>query len=295
MQCKQPILEVKNLKQYFKLDKKTIIKAVDDVSFQIYKGEFLGLVGESGSGKSSLGRTIMHMYKPTAGQIYYHGKCISDPGTYRKERKTIQKRIQFIFQDSTSSLNSRMTVGEIIAEPLSIYRMSCGKKERRDKVCELMNLVGLNISFIDRHPYELSGGQRQRIAIARALALEPDILIADEPIASLDVSIQAQIVNLLKRLQKDKGLTCLFIAHDLAMVKYISNRIAVMNKGKIVELADSHELYSNPLHPYTKALLSSIPIPDPIYAKKRERIVYKQDKEERGNWFEIMQNHFVLN
>ncbi len=271
---KERILEVKGLKQYFKLDRNTVIKAVDDISFEIYKGEIFGLVGESGSGKSTTGRSIMSIYKPTAGEINYNGKTISDSKVYRANKKMINRNMQIIFQDSTSSLNPRMTVKEIIEEPLIIQKIYKNKEDRLDKVNQLMNLVGLDKGFEDNHPHECSGGQRQRIAIARALSLHPDFIIADEPIASLDVSIQAQIINLFKKLQKENGLTCLFISHDLSMVRYVCNRVAVMYRGKIVELAETKELYGNPIHPYTKALFSSILVPDPEYVEKRPRIKY---------------------
>lgn len=294
---KEKLLEVKNLKQYFKLDRKTTIKAVDDISFEIYKGEIFGLVGESGSGKSTTGKSIIRLYKPTDGEIIYKGKCISNKKTYKDEKKHINRSMQIIFQDSTSSLNPRMTIGDIVAEPLKIQGIYKNKEDRVNKVYEMLNLVGLDKSYASRYPYDFSGGQRQRIGIARSLSIDPEFIIADEPIASLDVSIQAQIVNLFKKLQKEKNLTCLFIAHDLSMVRHISDRIGVMHNGKLVELAESKELYENPVHPYTKSLLSAIPIPDPKYAKTRCRIEYNPGmhdySKEKPKWIEITQGHYV--
>lgn len=293
----EKILEVKNLKQYFKVDRNTIIKAVDNISFDIYKGEIFGLIGESGSGKSTTGRSIINMYKQTSGEVYYREKLISDPKVYKIERKLINKNMQIIFQDSTSSLNSRMTVKEIIEEPLIIQKLYKKKEERLEKVHKLMDLVGLDKSYKDKYPYECSGGQRQRIGIARALSLDPDFIIADEPIASLDISMQAQIINLFKKLQKDKNLTCLFISHDLAMVRYICNRVAVMYHGKIVELAETKELYENPIHPYTKALFSSILVPNPSCQGKRPYVKYNPAIDnfvkEEDQLFEVSEGHFV--
>lgn len=288
---------LENLKQYFKLDKNTVIKAVDDISFDIYQGEIFGLVGESGSGKSTTGRSIIKIYQPTGGEVYYKGNLISNPKIYKKERKNINRNMQLIFQDSTSSLNSRMTIGEIIEEPLVIQRIYKDQEERKKKLNELLNLMGLDKSCQDQYPYELSGGQRQRIGIARALSLDPKFIIADEPIASLDASIQAQIINLFKKLQKERNLTCLFISHDLAMVRYVCDRVGVMHNGKIVELADTHELYQNPIHQYTRALLSSILIPDPDRAKKRISIKYNPHtpdySREKSQLFEVSEGHFV--
>ena len=274
------LLEVKNLKKYFPVNKgffkKDIqqVKAVDDVSFFIRKGETLGLVGESGCGKSTTGRTIIKLYEPTAGEVIFNGTEIGRLN--QKEIKPYRKKIQMIIQDPYASLNSRMTVGDIIGEPLDIHNLAAGK-ERLEKIHELLKTVGLNPDHAARYPHEFSGGQRQRIGIARALAVEPEFIIADEPISALDVSIQAQVVNMMEDLQSSLGLTYLFIAHDLSMVKYISNRIGVMYLGKMVELADSDEHYSKPQHPYTQALLSSIPIPDPNYAKTNKRIVLEGD------------------
>lgn len=294
---KEKILQIKNLKQYFKLDKKNIIKAVDDISFDIYKGEIFGLVGESGSGKSTIGKCIMNIYKPTDGNIVYRDKCITNTRVYKKEKFFINKNIQLIFQDSTSALNPRMKVGDIIAEPLKIQKIYKNKEERYEKVKRVLSLVGLDENIINKYPSEFSGGQRQRIQIARSICIDPEFIIADEPIASLDVSIQAQIVNLFKKLKKESNLTCLFIAHDLSMIKHISDRIGVMYNGKLVELATADELYSNPIHPYTKSLLSSIPIPDPKRVKAREKIKYSHTihdySKEKPEWTEVYKDHYV--
>ena len=274
------LLEIKNLKKYFDVSKgflkkdKTYVQAVDDVSFKIHKGETLGLVGESGCGKSTTGRTIIRLYEPTDGSIVFKGEDITK--LKPSEMKKYRKAIQMIFQDPYASLNSRMTVGDIIREPLDIHNI--GTPESRKKIVEdLLDAVGLNPDHAARYPHEFSGGQRQRIGIARALAVEPEFIICDEPISALDVSIQAQVINMLEDLQRERGLTYLFIAHDLSMVKHISDRIGVMYLGKIVELTDADELYSNPKHPYTQALLSAIPIPDPEVAKKNQRILLEGD------------------
>jgi len=269
------LIEVKNLKKYFPvkmgLGKKAYIKAVDDVSFFIKKGETLGLVGESGCGKSTTGRTIIRLYEPTSGQIIFKGEDIT-----KRDMLPYRKSMQMIFQDPYASLNPRMTVGDIIGEPLEIHNIAKGN-EKKERVQELLRLVGLSSEHANRYPHEFSGGQRQRIGIARALAVEPEFIICDEPISALDVSIQAQIVNMLEDLQQKFSLTYLFIAHDLSMVKHISSRVGVMYLGKLVELAESNELYSNPLHPYTQALLSAIPIPDPKISKERTRIILEGD------------------
>jgi oligopeptide transport system ATP-binding protein len=267
------VLEVRNLKKYFitRTDfwgrPTAYLKAVDDVSFSISQGQTLGLVGESGCGKSTTGRTIIHLYKPTAGEILFNGRSIDSPAA----EKELRRGMQMIFQDPYASLNPRMTVGDIIGEPLAIHHLATGE-ERAERIASLLHMVGLNPEHLSRFPHEFSGGQRQRIGIARALAVDPRFIICDEPISALDVSIQAQVVNLLERLQAELGLTYLFIAHDLAMVKHISHRVAVMYLGKIVELADSNELFRKPQHPYTQALLSAIPIPDPGAEASRERI-----------------------
>lgn len=273
-----PFIEIKNLKKYFPAKKdffgKTIsnVKAVDNVSFTINKGETLGLVGESGCGKTTTGRTIIKLYEPTQGQIIYNGVDISkfSPAKMLPYRR----KMQMIFQDPYASLDSRMTVGDIIGESIDIHNLM-NKKEKQKRIQYLLNKVGLNKDHSNRYPHEFSGGQRQRIGIARALAVQPEFIVCDEPISALDVSIQAQVVNMLENLQNDFGLTYLFIAHDLSMVKHISTKIGVMYLGKIVELAESNELYDNPLHPYTKALLSAIPIPDPDMAAKNKRITLK--------------------
>lgn len=266
-----PLIQIKNLKKYFTVgDNK--LKAVDGLNLDIYPGETVGLVGESGCGKSTAGRTIIRLYEPTSGEVLYNGKNIYQNND--REMSKLRREIQMIFQDPYASLNPRMTVEEVIGEPFAIHGLLGGKK-KRERIKELLRLVGLNADHISRFPHEFSGGQRQRIGIARALALDPKFIVCDEPISALDVSIQAQVVNLLKDLQRKMGLTYLFIAHDLSMVKYISDRILVMYLGKMFELADSEQLYDDPLHPYTKALLSSVPIPDPEL--RRERIILKGD------------------
>lgn len=268
---RSPLVEIKNLKKYFSIGSESL-KAVDGLDLTIFEGETVGLVGESGCGKSTAGRTITRLYEPTEGEVLFQGKNIFD--YKQKEMSHIRREIQMIFQDPYASLNPRMKVEELIGEPLAIHKVSKGK-EKRKRVEDLLKLVGLNPEHISRFPHEFSGGQRQRIGIARALALNPKFIVCDEPISALDVSIQAQVVNLLKELQKEMGLTYLFIAHDLSMVKYISDRIMVMYLGKMMEFSDSDSLTKDPLHPYTQALLSAVPIPDPTI--KRERIVLKGD------------------
>ena len=287
------LVEINHLKQYFG-SRKQPIKAVDDISFFINKGETLGLVGESGSGKSTTGRSIIRLYKPTAGEILFEGRDITGKMT-RAERLQLAKDIQMIFQDPYASLNPRMTVKDILAEPMDIHGLYKDPEERLKKLEELILSVGLDVEHLNRYPHEFSGGQRQRIGIARVLALDPKFIIADEPISALDVSIQAQVVNLLKELQRERGLTYLFIAHDLSMVKYISNRIAIMHRGQLVEVGDAEEIYANPLHPYTKSLLSAIPLPDPNYERQRQRIIYSATAEEHGsNWRQVNERHWVL-
>jgi oligopeptide transport system ATP-binding protein len=295
---KKKILEVKNLKQYFPIDKKSIVKAVDDISFHIYEGETFGLVGESGSGKSTTGRAIIRLYDPTEGEMVFDGKNISAKKLDKDTKAFLNKNMQMIFQDPMACLNPRMTVMDIIAEGLDIHGLCKNKEERTQTVYELLKTVGLDKQHAGRYPHEFSGGQRQRIGIARSLAIQPKFIIADEPISALDVSIQAQVVNLLRKLQKEKGLTYLFIAHDLSMVKYISDRIGVMHHGKLVELTTSEELYSNPLHPYTKSLLSAIPLPDPEHERHRVRIKYDPSihdySEHKPKWLEIRPGHFIF-
>ncbi|MGE7920400.1 dipeptide ABC transporter ATP-binding protein [Viridibacillus sp. NPDC093762] len=293
---KENLILVKGLKQYFKLDKHNTVKAVDDISFNIYKGEIFGLVGESGCGKSTTGRSLIKLNDMTEGEVIIDGKDIRKVKS-KEELLEFNRKVQMIFQDPYSSLNPRMKVGDIIAEGLDIHQLNLG--QRQEKVHELLETVGLNKEHANRYPHEFSGGQRQRIGIARALAVEPDFIIADEPISALDVSIQAQIVNLLKKLQKEKGLTYLFIAHDLSMVKYISDRIGVMYRGKIVEMARSEELYENPIHPYTKSLLSALPLPDPSLERKRKRIIFDDKSHEGRNrdnemLREVREGHFVM-
>ncbi len=276
-----PLLEVKDLVMHFPLTqgiffqrKIGAVRAVDGVSFDIRRGETLGLVGESGCGKSTTGRALLQLYKPTSGSVRFEGQDLVTLGA--EEMRRMRRQVQMIFQDPYASLNPRMTVGSIVGEPLDIHGLAKGK-EKQERVEQLLTVVGLNPYFANRYPHEFSGGQRQRIGIARALAVNPAFIVCDEPISALDVSIQAQIINLLEELQSEFGLTYLFIAHDLSVVRHISNRVAVMYLGKIVELADRNELYITPKHPYTKALLSAVPIPDPVIERKRERIILTGD------------------
>ena len=290
---KKKLVEVKHLKQYFGT-KKNVVKAIDDISFDIYEGETFGLVGESGSGKSTTGRALLRLYQPTDGEILFEGKDIATL-TKGKELLEFRKEAQMIFQDPYASLDSRMKVRDIIAEGIDIHHLASTKEERNQMVDELLETVALNREHANRYPHEFSGGQRQRIGIARALALNPKFIVCDEAISALDVSIQAQIVNLLKKLQKEKGLTYLFIAHDLSMVKYISDRIAVMYRGRIVEMGSAECVYTNPQHAYTKSLLSAIPLPDPREEKNRKRIVYKgEDFDENATLQEVEPGHYVL-
>ena len=291
------LLEFKNLKQYFPLGRKSVVKAVDDVSFHIYEGETFGLVGESGSGKSTTGRTIIRLYDPTGGEVIFDDKVISNKKLPKDDKVYVNKHMQMIFQDPMACLNPRMTVMDIIAEGLDIHGLCKSKEERTQRVYELLRTVGLNEQHANRYPHEFSGGQRQRIGIARALAVEPKFIIADEPISALDVSIRAQVLNLLNQLKASRGLTYLFIAHDLSVVRFISDRIAVIYKGRIVELAEAEELFHHPLHPYTKALLSAVPIPDPEIEKKKKLLIYDPTLHDytisKPQWVEITEGHFV--
>ena len=262
---KEKLIEMKNLKKYFPMKKRQVLKAVENVTMDIYKGEILSLVGESGSGKTTLGRTVSRLYTKTNGDILFNGKPVEDYG-----RKEFTKKVQMIFQDPQASLNPRMTVGDIIAEGIDLHKLASSKQERMEKVYKLLEIVGLNREHASRFPHEFSGGQRQRIGIARALAVDPEVLVCDEPISALDVSIQAQVVNLLKDLQRERNLTLLFIAHDLSMVKYISDRVAVMYRGKVVELGTPEAVYGDPVHSYTKSLISAVPIADPDYKKTQK-------------------------
>ncbi len=278
---KTPLVQVQHLKKYFPIYQGLVIqrhvgdiKAVDDVSFEIYEGETLGLVGETGCGKTTVGRTMLRLYEPTSGQIIFGGRDITR--LRESDLRRMRARMQMVFQDPYASLNPRMTVGSIISAPLEVHGVERGK-QKRDRVQQLLRLVGLNPDFVNRYPHEFSGGQRQRIGIARALAVNPQLVVCDEPISSLDVSIQAQVVNLLEELQDQLGLTYLFIAHDLSMVRHISDRMAVMYLGKIVELADRDEIYTHSLHPYTQALMSAVPVPDPDIAKSRRRVILEGD------------------
>lgn len=296
----EPILEVKHVKKYFNIGKPNEVRAVDDVSLTVFKGETFGLVGESGCGKSTLGRTIMHLYQATDGEIIFEGKD-SQKIKSRKEKLEFTQNVQMIFQDPYASLNPRFKIIDIISEGLDVQKLHQSKEERKQRVFELLELVGLNKESAYRYLHEFSGGQRQRIGIARALAVNPKLIIADEPISALDVSIQAQVVNLLQELQESMGLTILFIAHDLSMVKYISDRIGVMYKGKIVELGDVEEIYKNPLHPYTKSLLSAIPISNPNIERQRQIIEYHPEddsnigfkRSEALKLYEVKDKHFV--
>ena len=274
---KQPLLEVKDLKQYFDISmgafKTKPLKAVDGVSFNIEKGETLGLVGESGCGKTTVGRSILHLYQPTGGEIWYNGKKIET----KRDIQEFRKKATMVFQDPYSSLNPRMTVADIIGEPLDIHKMYKNRAERQERILELMGYVGLNSEHAARYAHEFSGGQRQRISIARSLAVNPEFIICDEPVSALDVSIQAQVINMFDDLQEQLGLTYLFIAHDLLVVRHICDRIAVMYLGKMVELADAKTIYERPLHPYSKSLLSAVPIPDPQIARANKRIMLEGD------------------
>ncbi len=272
-----PLVDIRHLKEYFNINVGPFVtkplRAVDDVSFTINRGETLGLVGESGCGKTTVGRTILQLYKPTGGEIYYDGKLVKT----RADLKQFRTKATMVFQDPYSSLNPRMTVSDIIAEPLDVHKLCKTKEERRARILELMNYVGLNSEHASRYAHEFSGGQRQRIGIARALAVNPEFIVCDEPVSALDVSIQAQVINMFDELQDRLGLTYLFIAHDLLVVRHISDRIAVMYLGKMVELADAKEIYDHPLHPYSQSLISAVPVPDPNIARANKRIVLTGD------------------
>ena len=273
----QPIVEVRNLKEYFNINmgmfRTKPLKAVDNVSFAIQPGETLGLVGESGCGKTTVGRTILHLYKPTGGEVLYKGRKIQT----KADIQAFRNKASMVFQDPYSSLNPRMTVADIIGEPLDVHKLYSSRQERQERILELMGYVGLNSEHAARYAHEFSGGQRQRIGIARALAVNPDFIVCDEPVSALDVSIQAQVINMFEELQEKLGVAYLFIAHDLLVVRHISKRIAVMYLGKIVEVADADELNENPQHPYTQSLLSAVPIPDPDITRARQRIVLEGD------------------
>ena len=312
----EKLLEVKNLSKYFNVGKHQVLQAVNNVSFDIFKGETLGLVGESGCGKSTTGRTIIRLYQATSGEVLFRGENVHEKKSKSKLKK-LNRKMQMIFQDPYASLNPRMTVSDIIGEGLDLHGLAKDRKDRIQRVYKLLNVVGLNPEHAGRYPHEFSGGQRQRIGIARALAVEPEFIIADEPISALDVSIQAQVVNLMQELQEQQKLTYLFIAHDLSMVKFVSNRIGVMYLGCLVELTTSNELYNEPLHPYTRALLSAIPIPAPHIERKRERILLEGEipsplnppsgcrfrtrcpfamsicKTEEPTWLQAKENHWV--
>ncbi|MDY4034451.1 ABC transporter ATP-binding protein [Streptococcus dysgalactiae] len=292
---RKKLVELKNVSLTFNKGKKNEVKAIDNVSFDIYEGEVFGLVGESGSGKTTVGRAILKLYDINEGEIIFNGETISH--LKGKDLRTFRKNAQMIFQDPQASLNGRMKIRDIVAEGLDIHGLTASKAEREERVQELLDLVGLNKDHLTRYPHEFSGGQRQRIGIARALAVKPKFIIADEPISALDVSIQAQVVNLMQKLQHKRGLTYLFIAHDLSMVKYISDRIGVMHWGKMLEIGTSDDVYNHPIHPYTKSLLSAIPEPDPDKERQRVADVYDPSQELDGQerqMHEITPGHFVL-
>lgn len=292
---RKKLVELKNVSLTFNKGKKNEVKAIDNVSFDIYEGEVFGLVGESGSGKTTVGRAILKLYDINEGEIIFNGETVSH--LKGKDLRTFRKDAQMIFQDPQASLNGRMKIRDIVAEGLDIHGLTASKAEREERVQELLDLVGLNKDHLTRYPHEFSGGQRQRIGIARALAVKPKFIIADEPISALDVSIQAQVVNLMQKLQHKRGLTYLFIAHDLSMVKYISDRIGVMHWGKMLEIGTSDDVYNHPIHPYTKSLLSAIPEPDPDKERQRVADVYDPSQELDGQerqMHEITPGHFVL-
>ena len=293
----EPILKVENLKQHFKINRKFTVKAVDGISFSIYPGETYGLVGESGSGKSTTGRSIIRLYEPTAGKVLFKGKDISKKMD-KETKHLLHTKMQMIFQDPMACLNPRRKVMDIIAEGLDIHHMYTSKKDREEKVYEMLELVGLSREHATRYPHQFSGGQRQRIGIARALIMHPDLIIADEAISALDVSIQAQVVNLMKAIQKKLNTSILFIAHDLSMVKYISDRIGVLHLGHLVETGTTEEIFHNPIHPYTKSLLSAIPSPNPVVERNKKTFMYEYEKSgidyTKGTQQHIGGSHYVL-
>lgn len=289
------LVDVRHLTHDFPLTRKLRLRAVDDVSFQIRRGEIFGLVGESGSGKSTVARCLMNIYKPRAGQIFFKGIDTCNAAAFRANKKMLEEKRQLIFQDSASALNPRMKVTDIIAEPMGIHHVHPPRGSLRAEAAFQLHYVGMDESYLEKYPTELSGGQRQRVAIARALSMEPELLVADEPIASLDVSIQAQIINLFRHLRQEHGFSILFIAHDLSMVEYLCDRVGVMYHGRLVEVAPTKDLFADPRHPYTRALLSAIPVPDPIVQRSRKRIDFDEmDFDRDGVLTEIAPDHFVL-
>lgn len=289
------ILDVRHLSHRFKLTRKLAVQALDDLSFQVRRGEIFGLVGESGSGKSTVARCVMNLYQPTSGEIWFNGVNITDRGQRRKHKKMLETKRQLIFQDSGSSMNQRMKVVDVITEPMRIHHIQTPRKTPREEAAFQLKYVGLDGSYLDQYPAELSGGQRQRVNIARALSMEPELLVADEPVAALDVSIQAQIINLFRHLQEEHGFSILFIAHDLAMVEYLCDRVGVLYRGKLVECAPTRALFSNPTHPYTQALLSTIPIPDPRLARVQAAAPAEEREYALGQrMIEVAPDHFVL-
>ena len=289
------ILEVRHLSHRFKLTRKLAVQALDDLSFQVRRGEIFGLVGESGSGKSTVARCVMNLYQPTSGEIWFNGVNITDRSQRRKHKKMLETKRQLIFQDSGSSMNQRMKVVDVITEPMRIHHIQTPRKTPREEAAFQLKYVGLDGSYLDQYPAELSGGQRQRVNIARALSMEPELLVADEPVAALDVSIQAQIINLFRHLQEEHGFSILFIAHDLAMVEYLCDRVGVLYRGKLVECAPTKALFSNPTHPYTRALLSAIPIPDPRLARAQAAAPAEEREYVLGErMIEVAPDHFVL-
>lgn len=289
------ILDVRHLSHRFKLTRKLAVQALDDLSFQVRRGEIFGLVGESGSGKSTVARCVMNLYQPTSGEIWFNGVNITDRSQRRKHKKMLETKRQLIFQDSGSSMNQRMKVVDVITEPMRIHHIQTPRKTPREEAAFQLKYVGLDGSYLDQYPAELSGGQRQRVNIARALSMEPELLVADEPVAALDVSIQAQIINLFRHLQEEHGFSILFIAHDLAMVEYLCDRVGVLYRGKLVECAPTRALFSNPTHPYTQALLSAIPIPDPRLARVQAAAPAEEREYALGQrMIEVAPDHFVL-